>query len=206
MTVAQTRSLSSMLLSALMMAAFRSGNHQVIEMLKDSPERVQSIIQNSEGKVKALMEGKRYHNVFFLGGGPLYSIAQEAGLKCLEMSTTDTFSYTFLESRHGPRAIIDENSLVVGLYSRGGLKYEAAVMDELTTHHRATTLAVTPENGWDSGKVTETVSAGCDWPDGLIGLAYLPIVQLVAYYCALSRGTNPDVARFHAPYVEIKRF
>jgi len=205
-TIAQTRSLGSMLISALMMAAFQSGNLDAIERLQSAPARASAILKNSEATVKALFENKRYQNIFILGGGFLYGIALEAGLKCMEMSNTDAFSYTFMESRHGPRSLIDQNSLVIGLYSRSGLHYEAQVMDELTQKHQATTLALTPTSGWETGKVTASVSLDCDWPDSLSGLLYLPPTQLVAYYCALSKGLNPDLARLHTQYVEIKRF
>ncbi len=135
------------------------------------------------------------NNIFILGGGFFYGIAMEAALKCMEMSSTNAFSFTFMESRHGPRSLIDENSLVVGLYSHSGLHYEAQVMDELTQKHKATTLALTPTAGWETGTVTASVSLDCDWPDNLSGLLYLPPLQLVAYYCAVSKGLNPDVAR-----------
>lgn len=205
-TIAQTRSLGSMLISALMIAAFQSGNLEAIEMLKSAPDKASAILKSSEATVKALFENKRYNNIFILGGGFLYGIAMEAGLKCMEMSTTDTFSYTFMESRHGPRSLIDENSLVVGLYSRSGLHYEAQVMEELTLKHKATTLALTPSSDWETGKVAASISLDCDWPDSLTGLLYLPPTQLVAYYCAVSKGLNPDVARGHTQFVEIKRF
>ena len=85
-------------------------------------------------------------------------MALEIGLKCMEMTTTDTFSYPFLESRHGPRALIDDRSLVVGLYSRSGMNYEAQVMSELTDRHGAATLAMVPQAGWTTGNVTSSLS------------------------------------------------
>jgi glucosamine--fructose-6-phosphate aminotransferase (isomerizing) len=205
-TIPQTRSFGSMLISSLMMAAFRSGKPEAIEMLKTAPKRASAILSDSEPVVKALFENKRYNNIFILGGGFHYGIAMEAALKCMEMSSTNAFSFTFMESRHGPRSLIDENSLVVGLYSRSGLHYEAQVMDELTQKHKATTLALTPADGWETGKVTASVSLNHDWPDHLSGLLNLPPLQLVAYYCAVSKGLNPDVARMHTQFVEIKRF
>jgi fructoselysine-6-P-deglycase FrlB-like protein len=205
-TIAQTRSLSAMYLSALMMAALYSGNQQVLDILGESPQLVNGILQKSEPVIQSLFEDRAFKNIFILGSGPLYGIAREAGLKCMEMSTTDTFSYQFLESRHGPRALIDENTLVVGLYSHAGLMYEARVMEELSVIHKAVTLAVTPADNWNTGEVSAAISVDAGWPDGLTGLPYLPVTQLVAYYAASSKGLNPDVARFHSPYVVIQRY
>ena len=205
-TIAQTRSLSAMYLSALLMATLYSGNTAAMDILKNSPGIVNGILQKSEPVIQALFNDRPFNNLFILGSGPLYGIAREAGLKCMEMSTTDTFSYQFLESRHGPRVLIDENTLVVGLYSQAGLNYEAQVMEELTLNHQATTLAITPTERWNTGEVTAAISVDAGWPDGLIGLPYLPVTQIIAYYAASSKGLNPDVARFHSPYVVINRY
>jgi glucosamine--fructose-6-phosphate aminotransferase (isomerizing) len=204
--IPQTRSFGSMLISAFAMAAFHSGNLLAVEILKTAPSKASTIIKNCELPIKALFDRKRYQNIFFLGGGFAYGIALEAGLKCMEMSNSAAFSYTFMESRHGPRSIIDENSLVVGLYSQSGLHYEARVMEELTVIHKATTLAITPASNWETGKVSASISLDCDWPDSLTSVLYLPPVQLLAYHCALSKGLNPDIARLHTLFVEIERF
>ena len=205
-TIPQTRSLGSMLICTLMMAAFRSGDQRALECLLEAPEKSSVILSQAEPIVQKLFEKRSYQNIFILGSGYLGGIAREIGLKCMEMSTSDAFSYPFLETRHGPRSLIDENSLVIGLYSHAGRRYEADLMSELTERHGATTLAVTPQADWETGQVSAAVRVNCDWPDGLIGLAYLPVGQLAAYYCAISKGQNPDFARFHAMYVEIKRF
>ncbi len=205
-SIPQTRSWGSFYIAALMMAAFRSGNELAVASLQSAPAKASSIIQGCEAKLKALFAGRQFANVFVLGSGSLFGVAREGEVKFQEMSTTQTAAYPFLETRHGPRSIIDEHSLVIGLYSQAGLQYEGQLMEELTTIHKATTLAVTPRRGWQTGKVSESISVDCDWPDGLIGLAYLPVIQLAAYYCAVSKGQNPDLARFHSHFVEIKRF
>ncbi len=160
-TIPQTRSFSSMYLAALLMAGIYSGNIDWIAELERAPELVNQILQAGAAAASLLIEGKKYRNVFILGSGPLYGMALEIGLKCMEMSGTEAFSYHFLESRHGPRALIDENTLVIGLYSRGGLHYEAQLMEEYTLRHKATTLAITPEAGWETGQVSASAAVGC---------------------------------------------
>jgi len=205
-TIPQSRSLGSFYIAALMMAAFRSGNTKAIETLTSAPGKANAILRRSEATIEALFEKKQYSNIFILGQGPLFGVAQEASVKFMEMANQDAFSFPFLETRHGPRSLIDENSLVIGLYSQAGCQYEAQLMEELTLINQATTLAVTPREGWQTGKVTASISVDCDWPDSFTGLAYLPVTQLAAYYCAVPKGLNPDEARFHTLFVEIKRF
>jgi glucosamine--fructose-6-phosphate aminotransferase (isomerizing) len=205
-TIPQTRSLSAMFLSTLLITAYYTGQIEMIDALHQAPSKVDSILLDSDAKVKALIGEREFKNIFVLGSGPLYGMALEIGLKLMEMTNTDAFSYPFLESRHGPRSLIDENTLVIGMYSRGGLKYEAQLMDELTSKHGATTLAIIPQAGWETGRVSASISVDSDWPDGYLSLAYLPVGQLAAFYCAIAKGLNPDVARNHTPFVEIQRF
>jgi len=194
-----------MMISGMLMGALGSNNDTATQWLQDSPNLVPSIIDRADRSVEKLLKGKEFKNIFILGSGPFYNLAQEIALKCMEMSGTDTFSYHFMESRHGPRSLIDENTLVVGFYSRAGKKYEAKVMDEYTRQLGATTLAVVPEDNWETGTVSSVITVDSGFPDHLSALTYIPVGQLVAYYCATGKNLNPDVARNHTPYVVVER-
>jgi glutamine---fructose-6-phosphate transaminase (isomerizing) len=204
-TIPQTRSLSAMMVSGLLMGALGVNNEAATQLIKCFPNQVSPIIDKADPSVEKLMQGKVFKNIFILGGGPFYNLAQEIALKCMEMSSTDTFSYQFMESRHGPRSLIDQDTLVIGFYSRGGKKFEARVMDEYTRQLGATTLAVVPEDDWETGGVSSVITINSGLPDQLTPLLYLPVGQLVAYYCAKEKNLNPDVARNHTPYVEVER-
>lgn len=204
-TIPQTRSLSAMMVSGFLMGALGVKNEAAAQLITYFPNQVSPIIDKADPRVEELIKGKTFKNIFILGGGPFYYLAQEIALKCMEMSNTDTFSYQFMESRHGPRSLIDQDTLVVGFYSRGGEKYEARVMDEYTRQLGATTLAVVPEENWETGAVSSVITVNSGLPDQLTSILYMPVGQLVAYYCAKEKNLNPDVARNHTPYVEIER-
>jgi glutamine---fructose-6-phosphate transaminase (isomerizing) len=204
-SVPQTRSFASMYLAALMIGAMLSGQEKTLQQLEQAPALVDSILQASEPVIARLFDQRWFQNIFYLGSGPLYGVAREATLKMMEMTISDTICVPFLESRHGPRSLIDEKTLVVGLYSRAGLGYEAVVMDELTEKHHATTAAIIPSPDWQTGQVSYSLPVGADWSDDILGLAYLPVTQLMAYYHALAKGVNPDTSRNLTTYIEIER-
>jgi glucosamine--fructose-6-phosphate aminotransferase (isomerizing) len=204
-TVPALRSISSMLLASLLSGALLAGDTAAEANLRQAPAVVDALLSRAEPLAQAVNRKVEYQNVFCLGSGPLYGVVQEGILKMIEMSLSNAMSFPFLESRHGPRALIDENSLVIGLYSRAGLGYEAQVMDELTRKHGATTVAIVPVEDWDSGSVTYQIATGCDWPDELLGLSYLPALYMLAYYRALACGVNPDASRFLTHHIEIAR-
>jgi glucosamine--fructose-6-phosphate aminotransferase (isomerizing) len=204
-TVPQTRSFASMYLAAQMVGAIISRQVKTLNSLKNAPGIVKRIIADVEETIKEIYKDKIFKNIFYLGSGPFYGVARESTLKMIEMTISDTICVPFMESRHGPRSLIDENSLVVGLYGRAGNGYEAKVMDELTRNQGANTVAIIPDPNWDSGKVTYKLSVDCDWPDDILGLSYVPCIHLLAYYCAVAKGVNPDTSRNLTSYIEIAR-
>jgi glucosamine--fructose-6-phosphate aminotransferase (isomerizing) len=88
-----------------------------------------SLLASLDGALPAFIAGRSHH--VFLGSGPLYGIALEAGLKLTEMSQTFTQAFHPLEYRHGPVSLVDERTAVVLLYSRDTGGPEAALAAEL---------------------------------------------------------------------------
>ena len=194
-----------MYLAALMVGAIIGRQDHIVKALRQSPLIVPQVIQRNEAIIRSIYNGRQFQNIFYLGSGPLYGIAREATLKMMEMTISDTICVPFLESRHGPRSLIDEQTLVIGLYTHAGAGYEANVMEELTLNHKATTVAVIPEESWDTGQVVHKIAADCAWPDEILGLSYLPAIQLIAYYRALQKGVDPDKSRNLTSYIEIAK-
>jgi glutamine---fructose-6-phosphate transaminase (isomerizing) len=137
----------------------------------------------------------------FLGGGPLYGIATEASLKLIEMSLTKDISYHTLEVRHGPRSVVDERTLFVGLGSHRGARHENQVLAELSKASRVLKLA--PDgDGSRNGNILE-IGVGPEVPEYALGMLYLPLLQLLAYHRAVHRGADPDESHKLTSYVEL---
>jgi glucosamine--fructose-6-phosphate aminotransferase (isomerizing) len=192
-----------MFLTTQMIGALLSGQDETLNILKTSPAVVKNIVRSIEPSIEFIFRDHTYQNIFYLGSGPFYGAARDATLKMMEMSLSEVLCFPFLESRHGPKSLIDENSLVIGLFSQAGQRYEAQLMGEYTLKHHATTVAVIPDSSCDPGDVTFRLPTGRLWPDSIQALAYLPVVQLLAYYRALSKEVNPDLSRNLTQFIEI---
>lgn len=202
-TVPQTRSFASMFLATQLIAALIGGDSETAALLEGAPAHAQRVIAHYEEVAAEIASRPNLHNAFFLGSGPLHGVATEAALKMAEMSLTEAFSYPFLESRHGPRSLIDERTLVVGMFGQAGRQFEPAVITELIDDSQAHTVALTPSAAWDTGGAAVPIPVDCEWPDAIQGLSYLPVLHLLAYYRAISNGVNPDESRNLVPYVEL---
>ena len=199
--IPQTRSFSSMYLAAQYLVALLDDNAELADALRRVPDLLPGLLDRWEPVVQRAAEAD-WDSAVFLGGGPLYGVAVEATLKLTEMSLSSAVAYHTLEVRHGPRSIIDESTLVVGLGSLRGAPYERQVLAELAeeTPH---VLAFTPGDGWDLSELAAEIPLGGRIPEHALGLLYLPLLQLLAYHRALHKGVNPDESRNLTSYIEL---
>jgi glucosamine--fructose-6-phosphate aminotransferase (isomerizing) len=100
-----------------------------------------------------------------------------------EMSLTHSEPFHFLEFRHGPKSMVNEKTVVIGLVSESIYNYEKAVLDEM--QGLGGKIVALAESGAD-------ISFDSQIPEPAREVLYLPILQLMAFYRSLSKGLNPD--------------
>ncbi len=117
-SLAMTGSFTGMLLTAILIAK--------IDAIEKCRASLAVLIENANkllGKylpfVKTVAE-QPYQRVIFLGSGPLLGIARECHLKLQELTDGKVVCKhdSFLGFRHGPRAVINKDTLIVYLFSR----------------------------------------------------------------------------------------
>lgn len=189
-SVAQTRSFASMLLLAQMMAATLGGEDTAVA--HQLPTLGQDLIQQTQDLITTIAQRNDINRLYFLSSGPQYGIANEAMLKMTEMSLSHSGAFHFMEFRHGPMSMANENALVVGLLSPQTHVHEAPVLQEMG-QLGAHTLALNPTNNVMS--TTWHIQLPTDLPAWLLPLLYLPPLQLLAYHRSMGKGLNPDNPR-----------
>jgi tagatose-6-phosphate ketose/aldose isomerase len=116
-SLAMTGSFTAMLLSIVLISKI---DH--IESCQPALDHLVStaseLLDTHLKEIKALAE-QPYERVIFLGSGPLLGIARECHLKLQELTDGKIICKhdSFLGFRHGPRAVVNEASLVVYLFS-----------------------------------------------------------------------------------------
>ena len=191
-SLAMTGSFTSMLLTILL------AGRKDISDLKPQIE----LIASQGRKVLAAAEAfkqiaeKDFERVVFLGSGPMLGIARECHLKLQELTDGQVICKhdSFLGFRHGPRAVLNEKTLLVYLFSPDDhvFGYELDL---------AQSIAKDPRN-------LECVSIGRETPEGLTPslnidlempqdqeLQIVPVTlagQLLGYFKSLQLGLNPD--------------
>jgi glucosamine--fructose-6-phosphate aminotransferase (isomerizing) len=192
-SVAQTRSFSSMLVGCIALAALAGGQSDYLEKLSLLPAAGERLLERHGSLAQSLGQDLDIGQVFFLGSGPRYGLACEAMLKLKEMSLTFSEAYHFLEFRHGPKSMVDEKTLVVGLVSYTAREAELAVLREMK--ELGGRILVLAEAGAGLAWADHQVSFEANLPELACLPLYLPILQMFAFYRALGKGLNPDAPR-----------
>lgn len=198
----QTRSFTTMLLALKSYAGIVSGRATFCHQLKALPKEGKRIINEYHDLAKELGEKKEIEKFVFLGSGANYGLACEAMLKIKEVTLSSSEAFHFLEVRHGPKATIDEKTLVVGFLSDSAYNYELEVVEEMRGLG-AKTLVFTDKDV--KGRIDYLVRLNPGFSELARGLLYIPPIQLLAYFRALSRGLDPDHPRHLSAIVRLER-
>lgn len=152
-------------------------------------------------KIRSITE-KPVKRAVFLGSGALKGVACECHLKVQELTDGQIMCSfdSFMGLRHGPKAVINEETLVVYLLSEEPYirQYELDLIDQVDkeNHPAAQVIVSTVPSGVSGCKIDYEFDAPAA-PEALLcgDYKYVPYVligQLLGYFFSLSKGLSPD--------------
>lgn len=191
---AMTSSFTSMLLAALWVFC---QNESFQTELKATMAATQHLLQRQAIKLKALAN-RQFKRVVFLGSGCLKGTAQESALKLLELTDGKTIA-TFdspLGFRHGPKAILNADTLVFVLISNDRLtcQYDLELLQELQNDAEVGQLIAISAKQHASIQREESIllEGLSQASDALLMFPYIVCAQVYAFHHALGLGNTPD--------------
>jgi glucosamine--fructose-6-phosphate aminotransferase (isomerizing) len=168
------------------------------------PELVEKVLAQNEA-IKAVAE--KYadkENAFFIGRGYLYPVALEGALKLKEISYIHAEGYHAAELKHGPIALLEENTPIVALLNNIPGKEKTVGNAEECKARKAPVIAVVSEG---DEAVADEFSDRIVVPDCPPCIAAIPTavaLQLFAYHVAAARGCEIDQPRNLAKSVTVE--
>ncbi|MCD6289986.1 MAG: SIS domain-containing protein [Anaerolineae bacterium] len=181
-----------MYLLSKVLAGLAANDETYLTQLDRLPEVGRNLLENYADLVKQLGSDLSIDRVFFLGSGIYYGLACETMLKMKEMSLTYAEAFHFMEFRHGPKSMVNDHTLVVGMVSDSTREQEVAVLREMRGLG-ARVLAIAEDGGSnDLGGADYVVPLRSGLPETARGVLYLPLLQLMAYHRSMAKGLNPD--------------
>jgi glucosamine--fructose-6-phosphate aminotransferase (isomerizing) len=191
-SVVMTKSFTSMLLMIQLLAAAKCGDEKYRDQLIKLPAAGKRIIRDYEATAKLIAENRDINYFIFLGQGPYYGLANESMLKMKEMSLSISEAYHSMEFRHGPISIVNQNTIVVFLMSDSGRDHEIRMLKDVKKLGAKAFVICergTPEIESAADYLVELNSGLSDYARLIL---YMPIMQLLGYHRAMSKGLDPD--------------
>ncbi|MBM3313093.1 glutamine--fructose-6-phosphate transaminase (isomerizing) [candidate division WOR-3 bacterium] len=158
-----------------------------------------------DAKVRATAERlAQAHDFIFLGRGINYPSALEGALKLKETSYVHATGMAAGEMKHGPIALISENTPVIGIAPRDSV-YEKLVSNLAETKARkGRIIAVGTEGDKGLEELADTVFPVPDAPEYLMPMLVVIPLQLLAYHIAVLRGCDVDNPRYLTKSVTVE--
>ena len=208
-TKAYTTQLMCLYLLALKMAQARgtispADYAQTLADVAALPDKVQQILDNQSDIQKFTSRQFNKAKIFYIGRLFDSASSLESALKLKEVSYMHCEAFAAGELKHGPIALMDTNTLVVGIATQHEL-YEKIASNILEVKARgAATMVITQDTKDAFTDAVDTVITIPPVADALSPILAIVPAQLFAYYCAVQRGNDPDKPRNLAKSVTVE--
>lgn len=186
-----TGSFTSMLLSMQFLAAKIAGKDDFLAALDQLPALVEKLLATYGRQIEAFAQ-RPFADVAVLGQGALYPVASEVALKVMESSSSYAQFFHTLEFRHGPKSIIDDRALVIGLIADESAEQETKVIGEMKGLGASTLAVVNRATAETRSAADLVVELNSSLPSLALLVAYVVWGQLLGSYVSLAKGLNPD--------------
>ncbi len=209
--VASTKAYTSQITLLIILAMYfaeilgRTKTEEIEDLKKallEIPSKVTESLKTSDEIEKFAKQVYQEKDMFFLGRGVDYAVSLEGSLKLKEISYIHSEAYASGELKHGPIALIDNGTTVIGIVTEPALVEKSISNLQEVITRGAKVLLITNEDMENKGfesivKIPKT--------NRLISpiLSVIPL-QLLSYYISKDKGLDVDKPRNLAKSVTVE--
>ncbi len=177
---------------------------RLIDELRALPDVVRRTLQCHDQVKKVAAKYCEAKNFLYLGRQYLYPAALEGALKLKEISYIHAEGYPAAEMKHGPIALVDENTPSVFLVPRGHVFDKVMSNMQEIKARGGPVIAVASEGDMDVTALADDVIAVPDVAEHLQPIVAAIPLQLLAYEIAVLCGCDVDKPRNLAKSVTVE--
>ncbi len=207
-TKAFTCQVSVLLMLALKIARCRhlslSEGRAVAQEIARLPDIVEATLERNDTIARLAVRYAAYEDAFFIGRGYLFPVAMEGALKLKEISYIHAEGYHAAEMKHGPIALLQENTPVVALLTEMPEKEKMLGNAYECKARNAPLLAVVNEGDEETARIADDVITVPPCQPYLAPIPVAVTLQLFAYHVARLRGCDIDQPRNLAKSVTVE--
>jgi glucosamine--fructose-6-phosphate aminotransferase (isomerizing) len=207
-TKAFTSQVVAMLLFGGMLAGHQGGNPQLLDEfakeLARLPEEIEKTLKTHAGEVEVLAKKyMKYDDALYLGRDTAYPISLEGALKLKEISYIHAEGYASGELKHGPIALVDENTFEVFNILDNWL-YDKSLGGLHEVRARGGKAIVFTDAGANKQIEADDIIRIKTPLKHLVPILLNTLQQLFAYHVAVARGNDVDQPRNLAKSVTVE--
>ena len=201
--VASTKAFTTQLVALMLLIIVLGKNFEISEEIEKSlceqlqtlPEKIKSTLDLDQEIAELSKIFSNKEHALFLGRGSHFPIAREGALKLKEISYIHAEAYAAGELKHGPLAIVDENMPVVAVAPNNVvLEKLKSNLEEVKARGGKLYIFADKKAGFKSDEISQVFEIDAPLNPVAPILFTIPL-QLLAYHCAIIKGTNVDMPR-----------
>jgi len=215
-SVASTKSFTNQCVALSMIATWFSQNRgtaiekrkKILSDMRNLPIQMKTLLEDHNTEIysmaKQLLDTvPSVNNLFVLGKGSGYSIALEGALKIKEVTYIHAEGYSASALKHGPFAIIEENTPIILLDLENEMRDKIDnTYQEIAARNAYIILITNRYPEYSETRYPNTIYIEYNKTYG--GLIGNMVIQLFSYYISVMRGLNPDYPRNLAKVVTVE--
>ena len=190
--------------SNMYLATYLALNLDRLEEITAAVEKIceagQKFLDNNYEAVANIVNSFDFDRIVYLGNIALKGVAQESALKMLELTAgkVATMYDSQLGFRHGPKSIINDNTLTVAYLSDDQYRrrYELDLIKEMAGQRKGNKIAVVYNKACEGieelADFPIQIDVGCEMENIMLGLDFIMFAQTLAVLKSLSMGITPD--------------
>ncbi|KJV43317.1 glutamine--fructose-6-phosphate transaminase (isomerizing) [Brevundimonas sp. KM4] len=177
---------------------------ELVKALFESPRLIAECAEHHADIEAVAHDLAKARDVLFLGRGAMFPLAMEGALKLKEISYIHAEGYAAGELKHGPIALIDEETPTVALAPLDDVFEKTCSNLQEVSARGGPVIMIAPETApAPHGADIRRIHAP-DCHPLIAPLVYAVPVQLLAYYTAVHKGTDVDQPRNLAKSVTVE--
>lgn len=210
--VASTKAYTSQCLALVMLALYLgrlrhvsyNRGREMIEAIKEIPDKVETALKQNDQIAQIAAKYQGCNNFLYLGRHYNFPTALEGALKLKEISYIHAEGYPAAEMKHGPIALVDEQTPSVFVMPQGFI-YEKVMSNLEEIKARGGPVIAIAEEGDDRvAEIADDVILIPKTEEYLQPIVSAIPLQLLSYHIAVLRGCDVDKPRNLAKSVTVE--
>ena len=175
-----------------------------VSKLSDIPSVIERCLEDKKDSQFAASKIMNADSLLYIGRGLDYALSMEGSLKLKEISYIHSEAYAAGELKHGPIALISDQTPVIAVATQTELLEKTISNIKEVKARGARVVLICPENVTGGEDVAEYIIRVPNTAELLLPIVASVPLQLIAYYTAILKGNDVDQPRNLAKSVTVE--